>query len=131
MLVVIHSPVPATVGVTTNGGDVPGAGPPIGTTGRLNATINARVHRHAVRFVGWLNVGDLQEAGGLELERDGLREPQPAALDAVASTFTTYPASRFNRSVGEKTSWLPLTRTSPDAFGSMLKAALVLAGSID
>ena len=69
-----------------------------------------------------------------DLDRARLVEPAEralvAALDAVAPTFTTYSASRFSRSAGEKMSWLPLTRTSPGAFGSMLKAALVLAGSI-
>ena len=79
MLVLIHSPVPASVGVIVSGwGRLARSRVPTKRHDRpVERDRDGAVHAHVVRTVGGLGVRHFQEAGGGEFEGDRLLKPQP------------------------------------------------------
>ena len=89
--------------------------PTSGTTGRLNATVIGLSTATFSRAVRRLGAGDLEEAGGDELERDVALQLQAVwASAASAASVTWYSLFRVQAArSGVKVSALPLTLTSP------------------
>ena len=132
MPVLSHWPAPATSGVMTNGAGSSAcpATSVSGATGRLNATVMGLSRATpSAPFAGCVLVTSRKPAVA-NLNATGWASFRPAALVALLARVTWYSAPRFSRSVGEKVNRLPSTFTSPGTCGSMLKAELVLAGSI-
>ena len=109
MLVLIHSPLPASVGVITSGWGRPACSPvpTSGTTGRLNATvIGFSVLTWSAPSAGWVFVTSSVPAV-VNLKATGRCSGKPAALVALSASVTWYSALRFSGSAGEKVARSP------------------------
>ena len=136
MLVLIHSPFPATVGVMTRMVPISDPAPVAAgegasaTTGRLNAIVMAlSTAASSVPSAGWVLVISRKPAV-VNLNETGCSIFSPEALAALAARVTRYSAPRLNGSVGVKVNWPPRTCTMPGTSGSMLNAASVASASI-
>ena len=104
MLVLIHSPLPVSVGVMTSGWGRPACSPvpTSGTTGRLNATVIVfSVLTWSAPSAGWVFVTSSTPAV-VNLKATGRWSGKPAALVALSASVTWYSALRFSGSAGEK-----------------------------